>query len=71
MPIGRSDYKVCSKAPDSSNRRREAVRTPRFCKYCQFRENKEKCPHLERKGGVLPDNGYCKKFKKRTAGGNP
>jgi hypothetical protein len=41
------------------------MRTPQTCKYCDYKTNPEKCPHFERKNGQLPDNGRCKKFKKR------
>jgi hypothetical protein len=40
-------------------------RTPQTCKYCDHKTNPEECPHFERKNGHLPDNGRCKKFKKR------
>jgi hypothetical protein len=46
------------------------MRNPRTCKYCSNRADKDKCPHFEHKGGNLPDNGYCKKFKKANTGGN-
>jgi len=40
------------------------MRVIHICKNCENRISKEKCPHFERLGGKLPDNGVCKKFKK-------
>jgi hypothetical protein len=44
------------------------MKNPRTCKYCANKTDKAKCPHFESKGGKLPDNGYCKKFKGVTDG---
>jgi hypothetical protein len=51
-------------------KKEEIMKNPRTCKYCANKTDKAKCPYFESRGGKLPDNGYCKKFKKANCGGN-
>ncbi|GMO52408.1 MAG: hypothetical protein Pg6C_18040 [Treponemataceae bacterium] len=39
---------------------------PRVCKNCEYRTREDKCPHLRRLGGCLPDSGRCKSYKKKV-----
>jgi hypothetical protein len=60
---------LCSACVEEAYKK-ERKRNPRTCKYCANKTDKAKCPYFESKGGKLPDNGYCKKFKKANCGGN-